>query len=217
MLLSILVVGAPTRAAIIYDNGTPSLSGGFLSDDDSGVRFADDFTLAAPSVVNAVRFWGVYSPTNTPTAPDDFSIIFYGDGGGLPDGTNVIAAYSIGDPGRVDTGDVLVGGLTVFEYVATFSDLALGTNHYWVSVFNNTSADVDDNWGWARHAFPGNDARSLDMGGTWLHEFSDSELAFQLLNVGPSVVPEPSSLVIWSLFGVSAFVVRRRRYTNPTG
>jgi hypothetical protein len=127
MLLSILVVGAPTRAAIIYDNGTPSLSGGFLSDDDSGVRFADDFTLAAPSVVNAVRFWGVYSPTNTPTAPDDFSIIFYGDGGGLPDGTNVIAAYSIGDPGRVDTGDVLVGGLTVFEYVATFSDLALGT------------------------------------------------------------------------------------------
>jgi hypothetical protein len=103
MLLASLVLVTPARSAIIYDNGTPSLSGGFLSDDDTVFRFADDFILASPSVVNAIRFWGAYSPTDTPTAPDDFSIIFYGDAGGLPDGSNVIAAFSIGDAGRVDT------------------------------------------------------------------------------------------------------------------
>jgi hypothetical protein len=101
--------------------------------------------------------------------------------------------------------------LTLFEYVAPFNDLALAADHYWVSVFNNTTADADDNWGWARHAFPGNDARSLDMGVTWLHEFSDSELAFQLLNVQQNVIPEPTGLVVWSVLGISFAALRGRQ------
>jgi hypothetical protein len=210
MLLASVVLVKPAGAAIVYDNGTPSTMGAFLSDDDSGFRFADDFSFAGPSLVNAIRFWGVYAPSNTPTEPDDFNVIFYGDSGGLPDGTNVIAAFAIGDPGRIDTGDVLAGGGTIFEYVAPFSDLLFAADQYWVSVFNDTTADSDDNWAWARHAFPGNDARSLDMGATWLHEFSDSELAFQLLNLQQNAVPEPATLAIWSFLGISLIALRRR-------
>jgi hypothetical protein len=210
MLLLCFVLVTPAGAAIVYDNGAPSQTGAFLSDDDSGFRFADDFLFASPNLVNAIRFWGVYFPSNTPTEADDFSVIFDGNSGGLPDGSNVIASFSIGDPGRIDTGDILAGGGTIFEYVASFSALLLPAGQYWVSVSNDTAADSDDNWGWARHAFPGNDARSLDMGATWLHEFSDSELAFQLLNLQQNEVPEPSMLAIWSFVGISLIGLRRR-------
>ncbi len=67
---------------------------------------------------------------------------------------------------------------------------------------------MDDNWAWAQHAFPGNDARSLNSGATWLHEFSDSELAFQL------VVPEPGTMLLMVValggLGVSCRLVSRR-------
>ena len=56
----------PAGAMIVFDNGTPSKSGGFLSDNDGGVRFADDFVFGAPEVFNGIRFWGFYSPTDTP-------------------------------------------------------------------------------------------------------------------------------------------------------
>ena len=167
-------------------------------------RFADDFTLAGPETINAIRFWGGYSPTDTPLS-DDFTMIIYGNSGGLPDGSNVIATRLIGDPGRTDTGEDFDGGdQDIYVYEASFGDLALGTGTYWVSVFNNTATDPDDNWFWARHDFPGNDARSLDSGAIWLHEFSDSELAFQLWYP----IPEPATL---SLLALAPLVALRRR------
>ena len=90
-------------------------------------------------------------------------------------------------------------------WVGWFSEIALGAGTYWVSVFNDTAADPDDNWFWARHVFPGNDARSLDLGATWLHEFSDSELAFQLWYP----IPEPAALGFLTLGAVA--MIRRRR------
>ena len=97
----------------------------------------------------------------------------------------------IGNPGRTDTGDDIDGApVDIYVYEAQFPEISLGAGQYWVSIYNNTSGDMDDNWAWARHAFPGNDARSLNSGATWLHEFSDSELAFQL------IVPEPGTAML---------------------
>ncbi len=181
----------PAGAMIVFDNGTPSKSGGFLSDNDGGVRFADDFVFAAPEVFNGIRFWGFYSPTDTPPLNDVFTAVFYGNAAGLPDGGNVLATRVIGNPGRTDTGDDIDGApVDIYVYEAQFPEISLGAGHYWVSIYNNTSGDMDDNWAWARHTFPGNDARSLNSGATWIHEFSDSELAFQL------IVPEPGTMVL---------------------
>jgi hypothetical protein len=194
-------------AQIVFDNGTPSKSGGFISDASAGVRFADDFVLAGPATLGAIRFWGFYPPTDTPSATDDFTVVFYGNSGGLPNGANVLATNVVGSPSRIDTGDDTDGGgLDIYVYDATFTSLALGPGQYWVSVYNNTPADVDDNWAWARHSFPGNDARSLDQGATWIHEFSDSELAFQL------IVPEPpaATLVLVAIAMVAAMWLARR-------
>ena len=204
-----LCFGQSTALAIVvFDNGVQSKSGGFLSDVDASVRFADDFTLAAPELVNAIRFWGFYSPTDTPPATDAFNVVFYANSGGLPNGSSVIASYNVGNPGRTDTGDDTDGGgLNIYVYDATFADHTFPAGHYWVSVYNNTSGDANDNWAWARHALPGNDARSLDGGATWLHEFSDSELAFQLIQV-----PEPSTiaLALVALGGLQLIAARTR-------
>jgi len=199
-------------AQIIFDNGVPSKSGGFTSDDASGFRFADDFVLASPEMFNTIRFWGIYGPTDTPPATDAFTVIFYGNSGGLPNGANVLATHVLGNPGRTDTGDDTDGGgLNIYVYEATFADMTLGPGQFWVSVYNNTTADLDDNWAWARHAFPGNDARSLDQGATWIHEFSDSELAFQL------IVPEPATttLVMVAIAFVAALSRFRIGITRP--
>jgi hypothetical protein len=181
----------PAAAQIVYDNGTPNTEGGFLSDNDGGVRFADDFRFGAPTQFNGIRFWGFYSPSDTPPVNDAFTVVFYGNGGGLPDSGNILSTHVIGNVGRTDTGDDTNGGLLdIYVYEAPLGNITLPAGQYWVSVYNNTPGDVDDNWAWARHVFPGNDARSLDSGATWLHEFSDSELAFQL------IVPEPRSIAV---------------------
>jgi hypothetical protein len=200
----------PAGAQIVYDNGTPSKSGGFLSDNDGGVRFADDFVFAAPETFGGIRFWGFYSPTDTPPLNDIFTAVFYGNAGGLPDGGNVLATRVIGNPGRVDTGDDIDGApVDIYVYEAPFPEISLGAGHYWVSIYNNTLGDMDDNWAWARHVFPGNDARSLNNGVTWLHEFSDSELAFQL------IIPEPgaAALLVVALGGL--WVWRWKSHAKP--
>jgi hypothetical protein len=133
--------------------------------------------------------------------------VFYANAGGLPDGGNVLATRVLGNPGRVDTGDDIDGApIDIYVYEAQFADISLAAGHYWASIYNNTSGDADDNWAWARYAFPGNDARSLDNGITWLHEFSDSELAFQL------IVPEPGSIVFGILtVGIVSLCVLRAK------
>jgi hypothetical protein len=198
----------PARAQIVYDNGTPNKEGGFLSDNDGGVRFADDFRFGAPTQFNGIRFWGFYSPSDTPPVNDAFTVVFYGNSGGLPDGGNILSTHVIGNAGRTDTGDDTNGGLLdIYVYEAPLGDITLGPGQYWVSVYNNTSGDTDDNWAWARHVFPGNDARSLNNGVTWLHEFSDSELAFQL------IVPESGTmwLMIVALGGLGVLCRRVSR------
>jgi hypothetical protein len=197
------------RADVIFDNGVPSKSGGFLSDSDSGVGFADDFLLAGPATINAIRYWGFYAPTSTPGA-DAFTVIFYSNQAGLPNGSGVLATNTFADAARIDTGDDIDGnGSDIYLYEAPLAPLSLGAGTYWVSIFNNTAGDSDDNWAWARHAFPGNDARSLNGGTSWLHEFSDSELSFQLLNV-----PEPSGLTI-GLLATAMLLIGRRCFADP--
>jgi hypothetical protein len=195
----------PAGAQVVFDNGTPSKSGGFVSDNDAGVRFADDFVFAVPETFGGIRFWGFYSPSDTPPLSDAFTAVFYGNAAGLPDGGNVLATRVIGNPGRTDTGDDIDGApVDIYVYEAQFPEISLGAGQYWVSIYNNTPGDTDDNWAWARHAFPGNDARSPDDGATWFHEFSDSELAFQL------VVPEPATAALGVLAVLVVALCQRR-------
>ena len=132
----------PAGAQIVYDNGTPSKSGGVLSDNDGDVRFADDCVFAAAEVFNGIRFWGFYSPTDTPPLNDVFTAVFYGNAAGLPDGGNVLAARVIGNPGRTDTDDDLDGApVDIYVYEAQFPQISLGAGQYWVSIYNNTPGD----------------------------------------------------------------------------
>ena len=210
VLLIGCLVASTARADVIFDNGAPSKSGGFLSDIDANVRFADDFVLAGPATINALRFWGFYSPTGTP-GPDDFTVVFYGNSSGLPNGSTVLSSNMVASACRIDTGDDLDGGGDIYVYEAPLAPLSLGAGTYWISIVNNTTADNNDNWAWARHAFPGNDARSLNGGASWLHEFSDSELAYQLLNV-----PEPDGLSM-AATAAAVVLIGQRRWRSTRG
>jgi hypothetical protein len=116
----------PAVAQIVYDNGTPNKEGGFLSDNDAGVRFADDFRFGTPTLFNAIRFWGFYSPTDTPPVNDAFTVVFYGNGGGLPDGGNILSTHVIGNAGRTDTGEDTNGGC----WTSSFMKRRLATIRY---------------------------------------------------------------------------------------
>ena len=137
-----------TSAAVIYSNG-PIASNGFVSDTDFPLFVADDFSLVpGANVITGVQWTGLYAFSNTPQ-PDIFTIQFFADSGGAPVLTPFLS-LAIGNPGRTDTGiNVTSGGFDLFAYSVTVAPIALTPNTvFWLSIFNDTSADTNDNWFW---------------------------------------------------------------------
>ncbi len=205
------VVGSinPVQADLIFDQTINLAVSGRASDFDLPQQSADDFQLdLGSSTITDVHWWGAYFAGNTPTEPDDFTIRFFADAGGpviIP-----LAEFAVGDVGRVDTG-VNVGGLDVFAYSVDISPLVLTANTtFWLSIVNDTAADLNDDWFWS-FDFSGTSAafRVLDDA-SWTVT-PDRRMGFQLTN-DVLEVPEPAT---WTLFGAGlaglGWMTRRRK------
>ncbi len=150
----------------VFDNiSFDDVTNFLISDASSTVISSDDFTLAVDQNIIRVEWSGVYSGTTIP-ATDDFTIVIYSDGVGMP-GT-VLSTVSIGDNvNRTDTGiDNSNGLLDIYSYNATIPSFSAtaGTN-YWISIYNNTPAG--NTWSWGRKVGGGNGIASFDQGNTW--------------------------------------------------
>jgi PEP-CTERM motif len=210
VVLSMLVAGTAANAAVIFDNGITA-NNGFISDPDfvgTPKLSADDFRLIpGANVITDVHWTGLYAFSNTPLA-DNFTIQLFNDAGGVP-ATNPFLSLPV-SPSRVDTGRNAAGS-DIFAYDVNISPVTLAANTtFWLSIFNNTSNDPNDNWFWGIVDNAGNGAVRDGLGLAWSPFINGYE--FQLTGVR---VPEPSALALLAL-GVIALALLNRRRTPST-
>ncbi len=207
-----LCASLPASASVFFDNGPPDLMSARTSDFDVGDQVADDFALTE-AVVDGffVRWFGVYFDPVTqlpgnPASPDDFVVRLFNDEGGMPE-TDPFFQQGAGDVGRTLTGQQLRVGpfaFEIYEYVAEVDPSGLEANTtYWLSIVNDTSADVGNNWAWTTSVpMTGNAQGRAADASPWLAD--NGELAFQF------VIPEPGSATL-AVIGLLGSVALRRR------
>src|SRR4030095_792418 len=147
-----LAWGTAANAAVIFSNGGIG-NNGFISDSSFnngqtlGQFSADDFVLNPnANVITDIHWTGLYALTNTPQAVDNFTIQFFADVAGAPAITPSLT-LAIGNPGRTDTGVNTSFGSDIFAYSVDVAPITLAPNtKFWISIFNDTSVDTDDNW-----------------------------------------------------------------------
>lgn len=218
-LVCATIAAAPVaNADIIYDNGTYRTDAGNYSDVNYNIGYAEysSFVLQQDaSTVTDIHWWGVYFHNNTPQPADDFTIrIFQDSGSGLP-GT-LVATYDAGDVGRTDTGVNYWNGSDIYEYSYDINPLTLtaGTT-YWLSIYNDTTVDTNDNWSWNGASGPAGGAGAYSAGVNSTTYYLDNTpgfhgSAFTLTNDG--VVPEPASILLMGLgLGGVAWRARKKR------
>ncbi len=219
----LFLTSAPdTGAVTIADNGGPDQVNGFRSDSDfaPGPRqVGDDFTLAATATAGQIQWWGVYSPNNTPTAPDDFTIRFFTITAGVPSPIPLFS-YPIGDVGRVDSG--LNIGLTLFDiysFTATIPDTTLLAGSYLLSVVNNTASDTNDSWLWATSGSGTGSQVRVNEGDPWisLAGQGNPEFAFNISSPNPPAVPDSGTSALLLGLSLGALFLVQRRPELPRG
>lgn len=206
---SILTAASAAHASVIFDNGSPAAgNGGGFSDPDSGFISADDYILAAADTVRAIVVYGSYFNNDTLPAGDNFSVSFYNELAGAPNGgAGPFASSALTVFSRVDTGLLNGFGLRTFRFelnLVTPQAFAAGTP-FWASIINDTSGgvDPDDDWIWSI-GIGGNGSQSDDGGATW--PAGAVTFHFQLHN---TFIPAPGTLALLGMAGL--FGPRRRR------
>lgn len=205
---AMILFSAAPHAAILYDAGPPNNAQWRNSDfsNQFGGQAADNFVLAADSILTGIDWYGSYLFTSAQPMADDFSINLYSDAANTPADTVLHAASLTSAVSRTFTGDIVstdFGDFEMYRYsvgISPFS-LAAGTS-YWLSIVNETS-DITQFGGWAwAYNLDGDDPsfvgdathRWIREGGDWT-AFGSSNLAFALF--GDVIdIPEPPLLAL---------------------
>ena len=208
--LAIAIASVPASAAVVFSQ-TPVINTATWSDVDSfGYRVADDFTIGGAETIRSVIWRGMYYASGTPQAVDAFTLNFYADAGGGVGA--LLGSFNVGNAvNRVDTGLDFDSNVDFYEYTADLgAGMSLGSGTYWLSVFNDTTADTDDGWYWGTLTSSGNNRLSSDGGVNFSANLMTSY--FILDNAGQGgggTVPEPTTLLLVGL-GFAGLRLSRR-------
>ncbi len=189
----------------------PNQAQAFASDSDpqSGLpqSVADDFVIDGDQMLEAIAFWGLYSPNSNAGAADSFTIIVHNRNGTAPGA--VVSTQPNLPATRVQTG-VEVFGLQEWKFAVTLPNpVLLSAGGYFIEIFNNTTGnpdgffwetgDLDPLNGLPQHAFdnaetPGTiwQSEGLEMAmqifGSPLED-CDANVVPDVCQVGPIVLP----------------------------
>jgi hypothetical protein len=206
--LALLIATPDARADLVYAQPPGQFSFMLLVSstlnnfgNPPGFRTADNFALAANTVITDVHWWGKLA-----TGGENFQFTFYADGGGVP---GAVLASSGGSLSKMT---VNVG--SPFDPVTFYSsDLdtpftATAGTTYWLSVFDQSP---DASWQWLDAENVGDGGRQGENPGPpW--NAGTPDLAFELTGT-PALtsVPEPSALALLGAGGVALAGWRRWR------
>ena len=225
--LIVLSFGIKVDGSIIYDNGSPSGSlGSIISErkpfnDPNGNQAADDFVLSSTSTIRSVTVYFYKEDFVAPDNPLKFDIEFFDDVGSTPGINPIFTTTSVGNTslgnGLVDGTYSNVDNIFGEEIYAYNFDLAADVDTgTWQLLFlcNCFWREWDYNAShlWAVKTGSGGNAQRRKIGSNsethYLGRQSNSELAFSLsdtyLNgsMGENgAIPEPASIVVWSVLG----------------
>ena len=231
-LLSMGVFAPFGEASILFLNGDPFTGVPEIrtsefdhyakSDTVHSFQFAaDNFWLETDASLESVTWWGAWNFFRPGTNGRNFSLVIYEDDGSPPENPQIPIERGAPDPTKIvatrDLGavnDVWVGfsrsGFPLYELEADISPIFLnGGKTYWISIFEDSPPTTTSQyWLWRMNSRKDETAWSgIFNSGGW--RGLGVEYAFQLEG---SVVPEPSTIAIWSVLGlVGAGVQRRRR------
>ena len=181
---AILVVSTLIGNSTVNAQGSRFFVEGFLngpsssaqSDDNFGIRAAEDFSFSAPFPRRATRVtWrGLYSLNNAP-AVDKFTIQF------LECGTfNVIEEFNVEN--NVNRTLINDGASQVFEYSAAIDIVLDPDTTYFISIFTDTTPSTEGYVWQGFDTFDGNSVVTLDEGATFTNSGPNTglDLSFEL-------------------------------------
>lgn len=193
------------QAALIYDNGAPNSSSG--NEFTQWIQ-AEDFTLASPANIEAIRFWAF--PSGGTGYAGSITWRVYNDVAGAP-GAVLYSGSAAVTP--VNEGPNAFGGYTQWRFDINTGTLALGAGTYWLGLHNGPlSTTARANFYWqttgANATSAGlEDIDPFDSGG-WYN--NGNHHAFQLYDAALGEIPEPSTLALMGA-GLAALSLFRRR------
>jgi hypothetical protein len=133
---------AHATAAIIFSQSPPSTDFGYTSDSAASFRNqqAQVIPLGAGTSIAAVVVWGHYGALPLPPPSDNFTISFYDDNSGSPQGSPITPLPVIASTLREATSLTAPLGAAIYKYTFNFSpSVTLTAATTYISVLNNTS------------------------------------------------------------------------------
>jgi hypothetical protein len=198
-------------AAVVYSNSVTPITATH-SDVQVDIQVFDAFKLGSDATVNTVEWKGLYHGPYPSVASgvDAFSIRFYSDANG--DIGPLLGEFRVGNAvNRTATAQIFSRDIPFYQYEAGLGngiDLLAGTQ-YWLSIQNDTSANLASDWFWALEYAPANSKFRLANS---YQNAPNNNHDFILSNNGQlNAVPAPATLPLLGLglFGIAA--TRKRK------
>ena len=202
-----MLVSITAESAVLYQQSALHPSDDLGAVQWAAQKLADDFSLAAPGVVNAITWKGGYYGTDNASGSESFTVHLYVDSGGVPESAPF---YSFAGSAAITSTADTKAGETIYSYFLDVTDVALsGGVLYWLSIYTN---DSPMNWAWSNSADGSSDGAFKFSIDPWAQfdDFDRSNHVFALHSADAMPVIEPSTLSILGL-GVAGLAFARRR------